>query len=407
MFNKIFNFKCTFKNVKLFLENTFMSAFAANIFIPMIVLYLTYDFLNPILLSIWLSMVFFIFLFRIFITKRLVYLLSIKSDKVEPYFKVLIGIIFIGTLLTLYIMFLSIAHGIPSSTIFIFAVIILTLSAGSATTLLTIFNVYLYFVLVNMLSFIGAILYFGGSDFYLFAFVLSIFTILNIKMGYNQYLLINKISTLNETFQTIYELSSDGIILFQNNRFKNCNNAVVEMFGYDSKEEVLSTHISITMPKYQEDGSLSIKKMLQIQKLVYQKGHHTFQWQHRKKDGTIFWIDCNISKIYINDEEVLHATYRDITKRKELERDKAIFQETLVKQVKLEVEENRKKDKMLMYQSRLAQMGEMINMIAHQWRQPLNAITIATGAIHLKASRDKLDMQTAIQISDKITNITP
>jgi PAS domain S-box-containing protein len=254
-----------------------------------------------------------------------------------------------------------------------------------------------------MFSFIATVLYFDGSDFYLFAFILTIFTILNIRIGFKQYKLLNKITALNETFQTIYESSFDGIILFQNNRFKDCNNALVEMFGYSSKEELLQTHIKFTMPKYQDDGTLSIRKMLKIEQIAYKRGHYTFEWQHKKKNGEVFWVECALTKVYINDEEILHGVYRDINKRKELEKEKEQFQATLLKQVEIEVEKNRKKDKMIMYQSRLAQMGEMINMIAHQWRQPLNAITIATGAIHLKATRGTLDNQKAIEISNNIT----
>jgi PAS domain S-box-containing protein len=55
------------------------------------------------------------------------------------------------------------------------------------------------------------------------------------------------------------------------------------------------------------------------------------------------------------------------------------------------VEELRRKDKIMFRQSRMAQMGEMISMIAHQWRQPLNAITLTTGALELKAENDTYD----------------
>ena len=58
--------------------------------------------------------------------------------------------------------------------------------------------------------------------------------------------------------------------------------------------------------------------------------------------------------------------------------------EKLEEKVKDEIEKNKQKDAMLFTQSKQAQMGEMLSMIAHQWRQPLNVISTSAININIK-----------------------
>ncbi|MFA7240945.1 MAG: ATP-binding protein [Sulfuricellaceae bacterium] len=72
----------------------------------------------------------------------------------------------------------------------------------------------------------------------------------------------------------------------------------------------------------------------------------------------------------------LLTSIRDLTSVRKYEAELRRLNESLEQRVRLEVGKNREKDAMLIQQSRLATMGEMMHNVAHQWRQPLTAMTL-------------------------------
>ena len=115
----------------------------------------------------------------------------------------------------------------------------------------------------------------------------------------------------------------------------------------------------------------------------------TAELKNKKKDGSIYWIKTVIMPEY--DENKNISSYfevsDDITSKKELE----IFNMNLSEKIDYAVSENQKKDQLLLEQSKLAAMGEMIGAIAHQWRQPLNSLAIKIQFIEDDYEDDLLD----------------
>ena len=56
----------------------------------------------------------------------------------------------------------------------------------------------------------------------------------------------------------------------------------------------------------------------------------------------------------------------------------------LEKRVAYEIEQNEKKNQILLQQSKMAAMGEMLENISHQWRQPLSTISVSASGMQLK-----------------------
>lgn len=108
-----------------------------------------------------------------------------------------------------------------------------------------------------------------------------------------------------------------------------------------------------------------------------------------------------------------HLTLEQLVQKKTQELQN--LNENLQKSIDYEVEQSRKKDLIMYQQARLASMGEMIQNIAHQWRQPLNSLMVLIQSFKSKAMQKKLDdefvltqtqygMKIATEMSNTIEN---
>ena len=67
------------------------------------------------------------------------------------------------------------------------------------------------------------------------------------------------------------------------------------------------------------------------------------------------------------------------------------FYDELDRMVKDEIEKNREKEQMLMHQSKLAALGEMLGNIAHQWRHPITRLSLLVQNFEMAYKMQKLD----------------
>ena len=67
------------------------------------------------------------------------------------------------------------------------------------------------------------------------------------------------------------------------------------------------------------------------------------------------------------------------------------YESNLQKVIDKEIVKNKEQQLLMLQQSRMAQMGEMIAMIAHQWRQPLNNLSLINQILISKYKKKKLD----------------
>ena len=121
-----------------------------------------------------------------------------------------------------------------------------------------------------------------------------------------------------QNYREIFNSTNEAILLHEivTGKILDVNKAMLQMFGYDFKAEVLANTIgdmSANEPPYTQ---VEAQRNLA---LTLQEGTQVFEWRCRKKSGEHFWAEVSLRSSQIGGCSRILATLRNITGRKAAE----------------------------------------------------------------------------------------
>ena len=178
----------------------------------------------------------------------------------------------------------------------------------------------------------------------------------------------NKLEESIKNFQDILDATMEMVVFYSldTKEILNINQSGVEMLGFEEKSEVIGKPIFEFLPK---------SELPKVQESIKKDISNQYELTLIKKDGTFIYTLNRARTIVLNGEKTRMTTLIDLT-------------------------EIKRQNKFIQQQSKLAQMGEMISMIAHQWRQPLGAISSAVFSMQTKVASNRYDLSIVEQRSE-------
>jgi signal transduction histidine kinase len=197
-----------------------------------------------------------------------------------------------------------------------------------------------------------------------------------------------------EEIATIYALAIKGYVHFiEENKFQEIFNNIVEgicvlvpIDGADdfiisdmnnaaqsitgvSREKILGSKLTGAFPAMSSD-LMDVLRKVSTDGTPVRRGIETYD------DGNLYFITD--SYIFRLPTGYVVVIFRDLTELHAIQGELKEMNENLLERVEKEVGIRRKQEQVIQEQKKLADLGQMINAIAHQWRQPINVLGLYT-----------------------------
>lgn len=203
---------------------------------------------------------------------------------------------------------------------------------------------------------------------------------LNLEERVKEELLLREKS--EKSYKTIFENSPEGLLLIDEyGTFTECNNAAAEFLNLDPKEIIGKTFVDFSTPM--QKGFNSSEVGFNYLNRAFNGEVVVFEWNCIGFNEREVTLEVQLAP-YGDSSSELIVFWRDLTKMKKLQEEKVL------------------QDSLIIQQSKLAEMGEMVGAIAHQWKQPLNTIYLLVDNIVDSIEYDDLTPEMTLEIVENI-----
>jgi PAS domain S-box-containing protein len=175
------------------------------------------------------------------------------------------------------------------------------------------------------------------------------------------------------------------------------------MLGYEDSEieDSLNSWKKLVHPDDIENAWKDIEKHLNKESSFYENEHRLLC-----KDGSYLWILDRGKAIFDEEGNAIRMIgfHTDISRQRELQESLQDLNKNLENKVEEQLSKLRRSEQLLIEQSKLASMGEMIGSIAHQWRQPLNTLSLRKEMLISDYEDNRLTDEIVAQYSENVDN---
>lgn len=192
-----------------------------------------------------------------------------------------------------------------------------------------------------------------------------------------------------EFFKQIVDRIDEAVFIIEakSGQIMYVNTKACENLQYSFEELVAKNVEEIRRPMLEREEGYWRKWGEQYKKFEETPRFYSYGLQVRK-DGSTFPVETSVNLIEYNSNQYVAAFSRDITARAAQEELQRQLEEALIRSFEYEVSEKIAEhkrqlfqEKIMLQQSKMATLGEMIGAITHQLKQPLNAIGLISDSL--------------------------